>query len=123
MTDAGFLDPALSEFSGQAPLFPLPNVVLFPYAVLPLHIFEPRYRQMTADAIAGEGYLAMALLRSAGHEESGGELPTIHDIVGLGKIIAHERLPDGRYYVFLRGLARCAFCEKSRAIGSIESGN
>jgi uncharacterized protein len=106
MAGAGFLDPSLSEFSGIAPLFPLPNVVLFPYAVLPLHIFEPRYRQMTADALAGESCIAMALLRSASTETAGEGLPAIHDVVGLGKIIAHERLPDGRYYLFLRGLAR-----------------
>ncbi|HTN01434.1 MAG TPA: LON peptidase substrate-binding domain-containing protein [Planctomycetaceae bacterium] len=115
MTDAGFLDPALSDFSGLAPLFPLPNVVLFPYAVLPLHIFEPRYRQMTADALAGEGYLAMALRRSAGPEEPSDGQPAIHDVVGLGKIIAHERLPDGRYYLFLRGLAR------ARVLREVES--
>lgn len=106
MTDGGFLDPALSRFSGIAPLFPLPNVVLFPYAVLPLHIFEPRYRQMTVDALSGEACIAMALLRSAAAEATGGGQPPIHDVVGLGKIIAHERLPDGRYYLFLRGLAR-----------------
>lgn len=106
MADAGFLDPSLASFSGIAPLFPLPNAVLFPYAVLPLHVFEPRYRQMTADALAGESYLAMALLRSAASEFVGEGLPPIHDVVGLGKIIAHERLPDGRYYLFLRGLAR-----------------
>jgi hypothetical protein len=45
------------------PLFPLPNVVLFPRAVLPLHIFEERYKAMTADVLAGDRLIAMALLR------------------------------------------------------------
>ncbi|MDX1968190.1 MAG: LON peptidase substrate-binding domain-containing protein [Planctomycetaceae bacterium] len=94
-------DPVLDGFSGMAPLFPLPNVVLFPHALLPLHIFEPRYRQMTADALDGEQLIAMALLKSGK-----GSPPPIHDVVGLGKIIAQERLPDGRYHLVLRGIAR-----------------
>ena len=91
----------LDAFSGQAALFPLPNVVLFPQALLPLHIFEPRYRQMTADALAGDTLIAMALLQS-----QPGEPPPIHDVVGLGRIITHERLEDGRYHLVLRGIAR-----------------
>jgi len=96
------VDEASAGFSGHAPLFPLPNVVLFPQALLPLHIFEPRYRQMTADALAGESLMAMALLRdprSAGGEEP----PAIWPTVGLGRIVAHQQLPDGRYYLVLRG--------------------
>lgn len=100
---AGFLerDPALDLFSGEAPIFPLPNAVLFPHALLPLHIFEPRYRQMTADALAGEQLIAMALLKSGT-----GPRPPIHEIVGLGRILGHEKLPDGRYHLVLRGIAR-----------------
>lgn len=94
-------DPALDTFSGQAPLFPLPNVVLFPQAILPLHIFEPRYRQMTADALAGEQLIAMALTTG-----DPGLLPPLYQVVGLGKIIAHQRLDDGRYHLVLRGLSR-----------------
>ena len=98
-------DADLESFSGRAPLFPLTNVVLFPHAVLPLHVFEPRYRQLTADALAGDGCIAMALLRSAADHDVD-DLPAIHDVVGLGRIIAHEKLPDGRYYLALRGLTR-----------------
>jgi len=94
-------DPILTGFSGQAPLFPLPNVVLFPQALLPLHIFEPRYRQMTADVLAGDALIAMALLRA-----EPGEPRPIHEVVGLGRIITHERLEDGRYHLVLRGIAR-----------------
>jgi Lon protease-like protein len=94
------------EFSGRAPLFPLPNVVLFPQALLPLHIFEPRYRCMTADALNGEQLLAMALLQNAEEASEKAERPPIYSMVGLGRIVGHQQLPDGRYYVVLRGLAR-----------------
>lgn len=96
----------LQNFSGQAPLFPLPNVVLFPHATLPLHIFEPRYRQMTADALDGERLIAMSL-SPAQTEQQG--LPPISPIVGLGQIVTHERLDDGRYMLILRGVARARF--------------
>ncbi len=100
------LDVDLKDFSGLAPLFPLPNVVLFPQALLPLHIFEPRYRKMTADALDGERLIAMSLLRPGWDLLPSSKIPPIHSIVGLGKIIAHEKLDDGRYYLVLRGLAR-----------------
>ena len=51
------------SFSGTIPIFPLPNVVLFPNMLLPLHIFEPRYREMVEDALNGEGLIGMALLK------------------------------------------------------------
>ena len=53
----------LADFMGTARLFPLPNVVLFPQVMQPLHVFEPRYRQLAADALAGDRYIAMALLK------------------------------------------------------------
>ena len=99
-------DPALKDFSGFAPLFPLPNVVLFPHALLPLQIFEPRYRQMTADALEGERLIAMGLLCPGWQKVTAAANPPIHKMVGLGKIIAHEKLDDGRYYLVLRGIAR-----------------
>jgi hypothetical protein len=58
MTDPEFAAD-LTGFSGQAPLFPLPNVVLFPHVALPLHIFEPRYRDMVADALASDRMIGM----------------------------------------------------------------
>ena len=106
MTSSCEIDAALKDFSGLAPLFPLPNVVLFPQALMPLQIFEPRYRQMTADALEGERLIAMGLLRPGWQKVSENAPPPIHRIVGLGKIIAHEKLEDGRYYLVLRGLAR-----------------
>ena len=106
MTFSCATDAELSDFSGRAPIFPLPNVVLFPNALLPLHIFEPRYRQMTADALLGERLIAMGLIQSQDESLGSPTKPRIHEIMGIGKIIAHEKLEDGRYYLVLRGLAR-----------------
>ncbi|HEX8522572.1 MAG TPA: LON peptidase substrate-binding domain-containing protein [Tepidisphaeraceae bacterium] len=87
------------------PLFPLPNVVLFPKAVLPLHIFEERFRKMTADALAGDKRVAMALLRP-GWEKSYYGRPAIEPIVCVGQIVSHEKLPDGKYNFLLQGQLR-----------------
>ena len=100
------IDAVLEHFSGLAPLFPLPNVVLFPHGLLPLHIFESRYRQMTADALEGEQLIAMSLFQPGWEKTPSQLLPPIHPMVGLGQIIAHERLDDGRYMLVLRGLSR-----------------
>jgi Lon protease-like protein len=88
------------------PLFPLPGVVLFPRAILPLHIFEERYRAMTADALAGQRQIAMALL-SPGWESNYQARPAVEPVVCVGTIISHERLPDGRFNLLLRGDMRC----------------
>ena len=87
------------------PLFPLPNVVLFPRAVLPLHIFEQRYRAMTADALNGSRQIAMALLRP-GWEKHYHSQPQIEPIVCVGTILSHEQLPDGKYNFLLQGMLR-----------------
>jgi uncharacterized protein len=96
---------ALEEFNGIARLFPLPGLVLFPNAVQPLHIFEPRYRQMTADALADDRLIALVLLRS-GWDESYDDGPAIHPVACLGRIVADHLMPDGRFNLILRGLAR-----------------
>src|SRR4051812_4002560 len=87
------------------PLFPLPNVVLFPKAVLPLHIFEERYKAMTADALAGRKRIAMALLVQ-GWEKDYYSRPAMHPVVCVGKILQSERLEDGRYNFLLQGTHR-----------------
>lgn len=97
---------SLASFSGRAPLFPLPSAAFFPHVLLPLHIFETRYRQMTADALDGEGLIAMATLRPGWEARSDKELLPIYDYVCLGQIIANEKLDDGRYYLLLQGLIR-----------------
>ncbi len=87
------------------PLFPLPNVVLFPRAVLPLHIFEERYKAMTADALKGPKQIAMALLKPGWEKNYHGAAP-IEPVVCVGTILAHERLEDGKYNLLLQGIAR-----------------
>lgn len=107
--------PALENFTGEAPLFPLPNVVCFPHVLLPLHIFEPRYRQMTADALAGDRLIAMALIQPDAFDEIAGS-PPIFETVCLGKIVTEQILPDGRYHLILQGLSR------ARVIAEVENG-
>ena len=76
------------------PLFPLPNVVLFPGVFLPLHIFEERYRALTRDALAGDRIIGMALLRPGFEGDYAGR-PPIYP-VGCAGVISHsDRLPDG----------------------------
>jgi Lon protease-like protein len=91
--------------SDLLPLFPLPNVVLFPNVFLPLHIFAPRYRAMTADALASDRLIGMVLLRPGWERDYEGR-PPIYP-VGCSGVITHvERMPDGRYNLVLRGLDR-----------------
>jgi Lon protease-like protein len=87
------------------PIFPLPNVVLFPNVFLPLHIFEPRYRDMVADALAGDRLIGMVLLRPGWEGEYDGR-PPIYPIGCAGVITHHEQMPDGRYNLVLRGLEK-----------------
>ncbi len=99
-------DPnVLSHFTGRARLFPLPNLVLFPHAVQPLHIFEPRYRRMTASALAGDRLIALALLKP-GWENDYDNRPAVHPVACLGRVVADQRLDDGRYNLLLRGVSR-----------------
>ena len=92
--------------TGQiVPMFPLPGVFLFPGTMMPLHIFEPRYRQMIEDSLDGPGRIVMGTVLE-GHEPELPGAPPIHVIAGLGEIMRHDRLPDGRFLILLAGLAR-----------------
>jgi Lon protease-like protein len=96
---------SLSGFSGVARLFPLPNLVLFPFVIQPLHIFEPRYRQLVNDALHDDRLIALAFLQP-GWEEDYHKTPPIHPVICVGRIFQEERLPDGRWNLLLHGLAR-----------------
>jgi len=85
------------------PVFPLPNVVLFPGVPLPLHIFEPRYRDMVREAANAHEVIGMALLRGDWRPHYD-ENPEIFDTGCAGKIVNVESLPDGRYNILLHGL-------------------
>jgi uncharacterized protein len=95
------------------PLFPLPNVVLFPNVFLPLHIFEPRYREMVAEALSGDRIIGMVLLRP-GWEPEYDRRPPVYPVGCAGVVTNAERLPDGRYNIVLQGL------EKFRILGEDE---
>jgi hypothetical protein len=86
-------------------MFPLPNVWLFPFVLLPLHVFEERYRRMIEDSLDGPGRLVIATVQ-LGHEHELAGAPPVYPIAGLGEIGRHERLPDGRFQVLLMGLQR-----------------
>jgi Lon protease-like protein len=100
-----------ANFCGPVRLFPLPNLVLFPHAVQPLHIFEPRYRDMTADALRGDRLIAMAVLQP-GWEAEYHNSPPIDPVVCVGRVIKDEHLPDGRYNLLLHGLSRAHVLEE-----------
>src|SRR5437762_2995796 len=95
----------LSGFAGLARMFPLPNLVFFPQVMQPLHIFEPRYRQMIADALAGDRLIALVLPRPGWEADYAGN-PAIHSVACLGKIVADQKMDDGRFNILLRGLGR-----------------
>lgn len=102
---------ALQAFDGEVRLFPLPNLVFFPHTLQPLHIFEPRYRQMTADALGGDRLIALVLVNSESGSGSKTE-PPIHPVACLGRIIADQLLSDGRSNLLLRGLSRVRIIEE-----------
>ena len=87
------------------PLFPLPNVVLFPNVFLPLHIFEPRYRAMTAGALQGDRIIGMVLLRP-GYETGYEGRPAVYHVGCAGVITHSQPLADGRYDIVLRGIEK-----------------
>jgi Lon protease-like protein len=104
-TDLANLEFDATTFCGKARLFPLPNLVLYPHVMQPLHIFEERYREMLEDALAGDRLIAMAMLEP-GYEQDYDSRPPISDYACLGKVVAQRRLADGRYNLLLLGVAR-----------------
>jgi Lon protease-like protein len=97
------------------PLFPLPNVVLFPSVTLPLHIFEPRYREMVADALDGDRIIGMVLLRPGWEGQYEGR-PEIYSVGCAGLITHAEKTDDGRYNLVLRGLHKFKVLEEDHAL-------
>ena len=87
------------------PIFPLQDVMLFPRATRPLHIFEQRYRDMVADALEGDRIIGMVLLEP-GHEAEYEGRPPVYPVGCAGVIADVEELPDGRYNILLRGLTK-----------------
>jgi Lon protease-like protein len=87
------------------PIFPLPDVTFFPHTLLPLHVFEARYRAMVMDALERDRRLAIVRLRP-GYEATYAGKPPVHAVAGVGEIVSFERLATGRYNILVRGDAR-----------------
>jgi Lon protease-like protein len=103
-------DAELAAALRHLPMFPLPGVVLFPHALLPLHIFEDRYRAMTRDVLAGRRCLAVGLIAPGENVEA--DKPAVRRVAGVGEIVMAHELPDGRYNLVLRGRARVRIDEE-----------
>ena len=96
--------PGSFKLPREVAIFPLPNLILFPAVEVPLFIFEPRYRQMLADTMAGSKFLALSLLRK-GWEKEEEPFPS-HDVVGVGLVKAVVENPDQTSYILLKGMGR-----------------
>lgn len=92
----------LPEGEFLLPLFPLPNLVFFPNTRLPLHVFEPRYRQMVADAMEGDNRFGIVLLRPGWEADYFGT-PAVHSCGTMGTIEQAVPLEDGRFNILVRG--------------------
>ena len=89
----------------DVPIFPLPNVTFFPRTLLPLHVFEPRYREMIGNCLAGDRLLGVALLREGWQKDYFGR-PPIYKTFGVGKIVDHEHYENDCYDIVVEGLYR-----------------
>jgi Lon protease-like protein len=97
--------PPIGAETAKVPVFPLPGVFLFPGTLLPMHVFEPRYRQMIDDLLDQRGWLVISAIQ-AGHEDEAPESPPFYNVGGLGEIAGHNHLEDGRFLVTLHGIKR-----------------
>lgn len=103
----------LDHTTGLVPIFPLPEMALLPGELMPLYIFEPRYRRMLADALAGDRLIAMARFEPGWEGNYYGN-PEVKKIMGLGTVVAHHAQADGGSEIVLRGLARVTLLEVVR---------
>ena len=95
----------------RLPIFPLPGAVLLPYALIPLHVFEPRYRKMVRDCQSGAGVMALANIPGEALRE-GREPPRVLPVIGAGILARVDPLPDGRSNIVLRGVRRARIVEE-----------
>ncbi|KFE62523.1 LON peptidase substrate-binding domain-containing protein [Hyalangium minutum] len=93
------------QSSDALKVFPLPSAVLFPHSVIPLHIFEPRYRDMVGDALSSDQVMALAQLEPGWETHYAGR-PPVQEMMCVGLIVWHEKLEDGRYNLLLQGVCR-----------------
>lgn len=100
------------NFGKPMPLFPLDHVTLLPQQVLPLHVFEPRYRQMVEQALDGAGQIAMGIFEGRQWQQEYHGRPPIRPAVCIGQIVQHEKTLDGRYNVLLQGVCRARIVDE-----------
>jgi ATP-dependent Lon protease len=105
------------DFGGEVRLFPLPDLVLFPQNVQPLHIFESRYREMLEDALAGDQLIALATLKP-GYEADYYSRPAVAPQICIGRVASHERTEDGRYNLILLGVKRALVVDEITPVRS-----
>ena len=95
----------MTDSSNETPLFPLPDVVFFPKTLLPLHVYEPRYRALASEALEQDRIICTALLKPGWESDYYGS-PEVYPVGCVGKIVQHQKLPDGRYNITLDGIAK-----------------
>lgn len=98
------IDPISDGELEDLAIFPLPQCVLLPGGLLPLHVFEPRYRELTRYCLDGNRPIGIARLSSAARIDR--DRPAVYQHLGVGRIICFEELEDGRFLLLLRGLTR-----------------
>ncbi|MCB9795815.1 MAG: LON peptidase substrate-binding domain-containing protein [Alphaproteobacteria bacterium] len=95
----------------RLPFFPLPGLVFFPGTLLPLHLFEPRYRRMIAWCLEHDSPLAVVRIQEGFEAQQPGD-PPVEAVCGVGRLVRHQRTEDGRYNVVLEGFARLRIVEE-----------
>ena len=100
--DLGF---SQDDRSGTCPLFPLSDLILFPGQVVPLHVFEPRYRQMTRDLLDNSGEIILGTVLGEDRDQLG-EVAPVQPVAGLGRIQRYQTLEDGRFLIVVLGEKR-----------------
>jgi Lon protease-like protein len=105
------------DFSKPLPVFPLPDAVLLPHAVQPLHIFEPRYSQMVDDVVeSGIKQIAMAVFKGDDWKLEYEGRPPLRSAVCIGLIVHHDELPEGRHNILLHGVCRARIAKIYEAL-------
>ena len=100
------------NFGKPMPVFPIDGLVMLPQQVIPLHIFEERYRQMVSQVLDEAGQIAMALFEGGGWQADYQGRPPLRPSVCIGQIVQHEKLDDGRYNILLQGVCRARITQE-----------
>ncbi len=106
------------HFKQTFPIFPLPETMLLPHAIMPLSVLEPKYCQLTDHALDGSGQIAIATYEDMTKSQSFGELSPIRNVVCLGQIVQHEKATNG-YNMMVYGLCRATIIEEIKPDGEL----